>query len=135
MCNTKNWKFYTCTCFLYSYIDMNECSSRSHGILVITIQQGNIVRNIILSSKLFLVDLAGSEPGMLRMQYFSHPRMQMRMRIFTVSNPRMRMCPFFLHGIRSYYQPFSQMALAMRRFLCQTIWSGLRIIDGCKIFT
>lgn len=41
--------------------DMNERSSRSHSVFVVTVTQTEIVKGTRRSSKLFLVDLAGSE--------------------------------------------------------------------------
>ena len=44
-----------------SHINLNEYSSRSHYIFILTIFQNNKKDKIIKNSKLFLVDLAGSE--------------------------------------------------------------------------
>lgn len=41
--------------------DMNEHSSRSHSIFLISIKQENVETEMKLSGKLYLVDLAGSE--------------------------------------------------------------------------
>ena len=41
--------------------DMNEHSSRSHSIFLISIKQENVETELKLSGKLYLVDLAGSE--------------------------------------------------------------------------
>lgn len=57
----------TRTCFVL--LDMNEHSSRSHSIFLITIKQENMETEKKLSGKLYLVDLAGSEkviPGGIR---------------------------------------------------------------------
>lgn len=40
---------------------MNEHSSRSHSIFLISIKQENVETEMKLSGKLYLVDLAGSE--------------------------------------------------------------------------
>lgn len=40
---------------------MNEHSSRSHSIFLISIKQENVETELKLSGKLYLVDLAGSE--------------------------------------------------------------------------
>jgi len=40
---------------------MNECSSRSHSVLILTLQQSFLLKGTKYSSKLCLVDLAGSE--------------------------------------------------------------------------
>lgn len=40
---------------------MNEHSSRSHSIFLISIKQENVETETKLSGKLYLVDLAGSE--------------------------------------------------------------------------
>lgn len=42
-------------------LDMNEHSSRSHSIFLISIKQENVETEQKLSGKLYLVDLAGSE--------------------------------------------------------------------------
>lgn len=41
--------------------DMNERSSRSHSVLIVTLNQTDAIKQTRISSKLFLVDLAGSE--------------------------------------------------------------------------
>lgn len=41
--------------------DMNEHSSRSHSVFLITVKQENTETEKKLSGKLYLVDLAGSE--------------------------------------------------------------------------
>ena len=41
--------------------DMNERSSRSHSVLIVTLNQTDAIKQTRKSSKLFLVDLAGSE--------------------------------------------------------------------------
>ncbi len=46
---------------LHSVTDMNEHSSRSHSIFLISIKQENVETEKKLSGKLYLVDLAGSE--------------------------------------------------------------------------
>ena len=40
---------------------MNEHSSRSHSIFLITVKQENTITETKLTGKLYLVDLAGSE--------------------------------------------------------------------------
>lgn len=46
--------------------DMNEHSSRSHSIFLISIKQENVETEMKLSGKLYLVDLAGSEKVLRR---------------------------------------------------------------------
>jgi len=41
--------------------NMNDTSSRSHSIVIITIHQNNTVELSAKTGKLYLVDLAGSE--------------------------------------------------------------------------
>lgn len=43
------------------FADMNEHSSRSHSVFLITVKQENVETQKKLSGKLYLVDLAGSE--------------------------------------------------------------------------
>ena len=43
------------------FLDMNEHSSRSHSVFLITIKQENVETQKKLLGKLYLVDLAGSE--------------------------------------------------------------------------
>lgn len=45
---------------------MNEHSSRSHSIFLISIKQENVETEMKLSGKLYLVDLAGSEKVLRR---------------------------------------------------------------------
>ncbi len=44
-----------------AYTNMNDCSSRSHSIFIITIHQNNVKDLSAKTGKLYLVDLAGSE--------------------------------------------------------------------------
>jgi len=44
-----------------SSTNMNENSSRSHSIFIMTVQQNNVAEKCAKSGKLYLVDLAGSE--------------------------------------------------------------------------
>ena len=44
-----------------AYTKMNDSSSRSHSIVIITIKQNNSTTLVSKSGKLYLVDLAGSE--------------------------------------------------------------------------
>jgi len=46
---------------LHHCTDMNEHSSRSHSVFLITVKQENTETEKKLSGKLYLVDLAGSE--------------------------------------------------------------------------
>lgn len=46
---------------LFIVVDMNEQSSRSHSIFVVTINQKDISSGSNKEGKLYLVDLAGSE--------------------------------------------------------------------------
>lgn len=46
---------------VWSPADMNEHSSRSHSIFLLSIKQENVETEMKLSGKLYLVDLAGSE--------------------------------------------------------------------------
>jgi len=46
---------------VYIDTDMNEHSSRSHSVFLITVKQENTETEKKLSGKLYLVDLAGSE--------------------------------------------------------------------------
>ena len=43
------------------FIDMNEHSSRSHSVFLISLKQENVETQKKLTGKLYLVDLAGSE--------------------------------------------------------------------------
>jgi len=44
-----------------AFTKMNDNSSRSHSIVIITIKQNNLTTLVAKSGKLYLVDLAGSE--------------------------------------------------------------------------
>jgi kinesin family protein 5 len=44
-----------------SSTNMNENSSRSHSIFILTVLQNNLTEKCAKSGKLYLVDLAGSE--------------------------------------------------------------------------
>lgn len=44
-----------------SATNMNEASSRSHSIFILTVTQNNSVEKSAKTGKLYLVDLAGSE--------------------------------------------------------------------------
>lgn len=46
---------------MFSILDMNEHSSRSHSVFLINVKQENLENQKKLSGKLYLVDLAGSE--------------------------------------------------------------------------
>lgn len=64
-CCLLGWGFHgdlACVCVcVCAPADMNEHSSRSHSIFLISIRQENVETELKLSGKLYLVDLAGSE--------------------------------------------------------------------------
>jgi len=51
---------------------MNEHSSRSHSVFLITVKQENTETEKKLSGKLYLVDLAGSEKVFFQTFYLGH---------------------------------------------------------------